>query len=73
MNINFFSCLNALNLLFFSVHDKKYVAHGRHHPAGGYPETYDGPAIGYSDRERIAEAHQGSSHHDSRYSDLAPK
>ncbi|XP_011499437.1 PREDICTED: prominin-like protein isoform X1 [Ceratosolen solmsi marchali] len=56
-----------------SVHDKKYVAHGRHHPVGGYPEIYNGPAIGYSDREHIADAHQSSSHHDSRYSDLAPK
>lgn len=60
----------------FSI-DKKYTVHGRHHghhPGGGYPESYDGPAIGYSDRERITDPHQCSSHHsDSRYADLAPK
>ncbi|XP_011300771.1 prominin-like protein isoform X5 [Fopius arisanus] len=58
-----------------SVHDKKHNAHSRHHPSA-YVESYDGPAAAagvYSGRERVAEAHQGSSHHDSRYSDLAPK
>ncbi|XP_031777823.1 prominin-like protein isoform X3 [Nasonia vitripennis] len=64
------------NVPLAHIHDKKYVAHGRHghhhHPGGGYPESYDGPAMGYSDRERINDAHQSTSHHDSRYSDLAP-
>ncbi|XP_011640394.1 prominin-like protein isoform X7 [Pogonomyrmex barbatus] len=55
-----------------AVHDKKHVSHGRHHPAA-YVESYDGPAMGYGDRERISDAHQSTSHHDSRYSDLAPK
>ncbi|RLU21443.1 hypothetical protein DMN91_005816 [Ooceraea biroi] len=55
-----------------AVHDKKHVSHGRHHPAA-YVESYDGPAVGYSERERIPDAHQSTSHHDSRYSDLAPK
>lgn len=55
-----------------SVHDKKHVSHGRHHPAA-YVESYDGPAVGYGERERIPDAHQSTSHHDSRYSDLAPK
>ncbi|XP_014605355.1 PREDICTED: prominin-like protein isoform X9 [Polistes canadensis] len=55
-----------------NVHDKKHVSHGRHHPAA-YVESYDGPAVGYSDRERVTDAHQSTSHHDSRYSDLAPK
>ncbi|XP_014235314.1 prominin-like protein isoform X2 [Trichogramma pretiosum] len=59
--------------------DKKYVAHNRHHHhlhhhgSTAYIEGYlDGTAISYTDRERIADAHQGTSH-DSRYSDLAPK
>ncbi|XP_076234166.1 prominin-like protein isoform X2 [Calliopsis andreniformis] len=56
-----------------AVHDKKYVAHSRHHPSA-YVESYDGPAVGYNERERISDAHQSTSHHhDSRYSDLAPK
>ncbi|XP_020294346.1 prominin-like protein isoform X3 [Pseudomyrmex gracilis] len=56
-----------------AVHDKKHVGcHGRHHPAA-YVESYDGPAVGYNERERISDAHQSTSHHDSRYSDLAPK
>ncbi|KAG7210464.1 hypothetical protein KM043_011990 [Ampulex compressa] len=55
-----------------AVHDKKHVSHSRHHPAA-YVESYDGPAVGYNDRERIADAHQSTSHHESRYSDLAPK
>ncbi|KAJ8664265.1 hypothetical protein QAD02_005927, partial [Eretmocerus hayati] len=61
-----------------AIHDKKY-GHGRyhhhhhHHPAVAYPESYEGPAMGYTDRERIVDPHQGSSHHDSRYADLAPK
>ncbi|KAL0130178.1 hypothetical protein PUN28_002047 [Cardiocondyla obscurior] len=55
-----------------AVHDKKHVSHhGRHHPAA-YVESYDGPAVGY-ERERIPDAHQSTSYHDSRYSDLAPK
>nr|XP_050854478.1 prominin-like protein isoform X4 [Vespula vulgaris] len=60
------------NIPLAHVHDKKHVSHGRHHPAA-YVESYDGPAVGYSDRERITDAHQSTSHHDSRYSDLAPK
>ncbi|XP_014215519.1 prominin-like protein isoform X2 [Copidosoma floridanum] len=58
--------------------EKKYAVHGRHHghhghPGGGYPESYDGPAVGYTDRERITDGHQCSSHHpDTRYSDIAP-
>ncbi|XP_033213236.1 prominin-like protein isoform X2 [Belonocnema kinseyi] len=57
-----------------AVHDKKYVAHSRHHPAPAtFPETYEGPAGSYSERERITDAHQGSSHNDSRYADVAPK
>uniref|UniRef100_A0ABD2W8M8 Prominin-like protein n=1 Tax=Trichogramma kaykai TaxID=54128 RepID=A0ABD2W8M8_9HYME len=59
--------------------DKKYVAHNRHHHhlhhhgSTAYIEGYlDGTAISYTDRERIADVHQGTSH-DSRYSDLAPK
>lgn len=55
-----------------AVHDKKHVSHSRHHPAA-YVESYDGPAVGYSDRERITDVHQSTSHHDSRYADLAPK
>ena len=63
-----FSCV------FFRVHDKKYVSHARQHAANAYVESYDGPAAGsYSGGERIADAFQGSSHHDSRYSDNAPK
>lgn len=54
------------------VHDKKYVSHARQHP-NTYVESYDGPAGGYSGGERIADAYQGSSHQDSRYSDHAPK
>ncbi|XP_011866925.1 PREDICTED: prominin-like protein isoform X4 [Vollenhovia emeryi] len=54
-----------------AVHDKKHVSHSRHHPAA-YVESYDGPAVGY-ERERIPDAHQSTSHHDSRYSDVAPK
>ncbi|XP_029169888.1 prominin-like protein isoform X2 [Nylanderia fulva] len=60
------------NIPLAHVHDKKHVAHSRHHPAA-YVESYDGPAVGYSERERIPDAHQSTSHHDSRYSDLAPK
>ncbi|XP_011300770.1 prominin-like protein isoform X4 [Fopius arisanus] len=62
------------NMPLAHVHDKKHNAHSRHHPSA-YVESYDGPAAAagvYSGRERVAEAHQGSSHHDSRYSDLAP-
>ncbi|XP_025161788.1 prominin-like protein isoform X8 [Harpegnathos saltator] len=59
------------NIPLAHVHDKKHVSHGRHHPSA-YVESYDGPA-GYNERERIADAHQSTSHHDSRYSDLAPK
>ncbi|XP_072760847.1 prominin-like protein isoform X3 [Anoplolepis gracilipes] len=55
-----------------AVHDKKHVSYSRHHPAA-YVESYDGPAMGYNERERIPDAHQSTSHHDSRYSDLAPK
>ncbi|XP_043469571.1 prominin-like protein isoform X3 [Leptopilina heterotoma] len=57
-----------------AVHDKKYVSHSRHHPSS-YPEGYEGPVSSYSDREneRIHDAHQGSSHNDSRYADVAPK
>ncbi|KYN06796.1 Prominin-like protein [Cyphomyrmex costatus] len=54
-----------------AVHDKKHMSH-RHNPAA-YVESYDGPAMGYGERERIPDAHQSTSHHDSRYSDLAPK
>ncbi|XP_020294345.1 prominin-like protein isoform X2 [Pseudomyrmex gracilis] len=61
------------NIPLAHVHDKKHVGcHGRHHPAA-YVESYDGPAVGYNERERISDAHQSTSHHDSRYSDLAPK
>ncbi|CAK9834028.1 Prominin-like protein [Anthophora retusa] len=60
------------NIPLTNVHDKKYVSHSR----DPYPkyETYDGPAGGYSERERIPEAHQSTSHcHPySRYSDVAP-
>ncbi|XP_070530882.1 prominin-like protein isoform X6 [Cardiocondyla obscurior] len=60
------------NIPLAHVHDKKHVSHhGRHHPAA-YVESYDGPAVGY-ERERIPDAHQSTSYHDSRYSDLAPK
>ncbi|XP_078035778.1 prominin-1-A isoform X6 [Augochlora pura] len=59
------------NIPLAHVHDKKYASHSRHHPSA-YVESYDGPAVGY-ERERIADAHQSTSHHDSRYSDLAPK
>ncbi|XP_076182936.1 prominin-1-A isoform X1 [Ptiloglossa arizonensis] len=52
-------------------HDKKYVSHNRHHQSA-YVESYDGPAVGYNERERMSDAHQSTSHHDSRYSDLAP-
>ncbi|XP_043250359.1 prominin-like protein isoform X4 [Colletes gigas] len=51
--------------------DKKYVAHNRHHTSA-YVDSYDGPAVGYNDRERISDAHQSTSHNESRYSDLAP-
>ncbi|XP_018054393.1 PREDICTED: prominin-like protein [Atta colombica] len=54
-----------------AVHDKKHMSH-RHNPAA-YVESYDGPAMGYGERERIPDAHQSTSHHDSRYSDLASK
>lgn len=56
-----------------AVHDKKYVSHSRD-PYAKY-ESYDGPAGGYSERERVPEAHQSTSHyhHYSRYSDVAPK
>ncbi|XP_063981410.1 prominin-like protein isoform X2 [Diachasmimorpha longicaudata] len=61
------------NMPLAHVHDKKHNAHSRHHPSA-YVESYDGPAAAgvYTGRERVADAHQGSSHHDSRYSDLAP-
>ncbi|XP_012256989.2 prominin-like protein isoform X2 [Athalia rosae] len=59
------------NIPLAHVHDKKHGAHSRHHPAA-YAESYDGPAVGYNERERISDAHQSSSNHDSRYSDLAP-
>ncbi|XP_054007718.1 prominin-like protein isoform X2 [Hylaeus anthracinus] len=58
------------NIPLAHVHDKKYVSQSRHHPSA-YVESYDGPAVGY-ERERISDAHQSTSHHDSRYSDLAP-
>ncbi|XP_066595040.1 prominin-like protein isoform X2 [Prorops nasuta] len=58
------------NVPLAHVHDKKHTSHSRH-PAT-YVESYDGPAVAYSDRERISDAHQSTSHHDSRYSDLAP-
>ncbi|XP_014484018.1 PREDICTED: prominin-like protein isoform X4 [Dinoponera quadriceps] len=58
------------NIPLAHVHDKKHVSHSRHHPTA-YVESYDGPA-GYSERERISDAHQSTSHHDSRYSNLAP-
>ncbi|CAL7934952.1 unnamed protein product [Xylocopa violacea] len=56
-----------------AVHDKKYVSHSRD-PYAKF-ESYDGPAGGYSERERVPEAHQSTSHyhHYSRYSDVAPK
>ncbi|XP_070163104.1 prominin-like protein isoform X2 [Polyergus mexicanus] len=61
------------NIPLAHVHGKKHVSHSsRHHPAA-YVESYDGPAVGYNERERIPDAHQSTSHHDSRYSDLAPK
>ncbi|XP_043469570.1 prominin-like protein isoform X2 [Leptopilina heterotoma] len=62
------------NIPLAHVHDKKYVSHSRHHPSS-YPEGYEGPVSSYSDREneRIHDAHQGSSHNDSRYADVAPK
>ncbi|XP_015513238.1 prominin-like protein isoform X2 [Neodiprion pinetum] len=60
------------NIPLAHVHDKKHGAHSRHHPAP-YVESYDGPAVAYSDRERVSDAHQSSSNHDSRYADLAPK
>nr|XP_012152652.1 PREDICTED: prominin-like protein isoform X3 [Megachile rotundata] len=56
-----------------AVHDKKYVSHSRD-PYAKY-ESYDGPAGGYSERERVNDAHQSTSHyhhHYSRYSDVAP-
>ncbi|XP_051163555.1 prominin-like protein isoform X2 [Leptopilina boulardi] len=61
------------NIPLAHVHDKKYVSHNRHHPSS-YPESYEGPVSSYSDREneRIHDAHQGSSHNDSRYADVAP-
>ncbi|XP_001122309.4 prominin-like protein isoform X5 [Apis mellifera] len=61
------------NIPLTHVHDKKYVSHSRD-PYAKY-ESYDGPAGGYSDRERVpGEAHQSTSHyhHYSRYSDVAP-
>nr|XP_031832726.1 prominin-like protein isoform X2 [Nomia melanderi] len=60
------------NIPLAHVQDKKYESHNRHHPSA-YVESYDGPAIGYSERERMSDAHQSTSRHDSRYSDLAPK
>ncbi|KAG5343986.1 PROML protein, partial [Acromyrmex heyeri] len=57
------------NIPLAHVHDKKHMSH-RHNPAA-YVESYDGPAMGYGERERIPDAHQSTSHHDSRYSDLA--
>ncbi|XP_011050936.1 PREDICTED: prominin-like protein isoform X3 [Acromyrmex echinatior] len=59
------------NIPLAHVHDKKHMSH-RHNPAA-YVESYDGPAMGYGERERIPDAHQSTSHHDSRYSDLASK
>ncbi|XP_017759376.1 PREDICTED: prominin-like protein isoform X3 [Eufriesea mexicana] len=55
-----------------AVHDKKYVSHSRD-PYAKY-ESYDGPAGGYSEREKGPGAHQSTSHshHYSRYSDVAP-
>ncbi|GAB1869021.1 Prominin-like protein isoform X2 [Camponotus japonicus] len=61
------------NIPLAHVHDKKHASHSRHHHPAAYVESYDGPAVGYSERERIPDAHQSTSHHDSRYSDLAPK
>ncbi|XP_033365432.1 prominin-like protein isoform X3 [Bombus vosnesenskii] len=60
------------NIPLTHVHDKKYVSHSRD-PYAKY-ESYDGPAGGYSERERVPEAHQSTSHyhHYSRYSDVAP-
>ncbi|XP_015595428.1 prominin-like protein isoform X3 [Cephus cinctus] len=60
------------NIPLAHVHDKKSVAYSRHHPSA-YVESYDGPASGCAERERISEAHQGTSDHESRYADLAPK
>ncbi|KAG5321983.1 PROML protein, partial [Pseudoatta argentina] len=57
------------NIPLAHVHDKKHMSH-RHNPAA-YVDSYDGPAMGYGERERIPDAHQSTSHHDSRYSDLA--
>lgn len=64
----------------FSIHDKKYAAHHSrhhhpHHPGHAYVESYEGPAVAYPERERYVDPHHpGSSHHhESRYSDLAPK
>ncbi|KOX71476.1 Prominin-like protein [Melipona quadrifasciata] len=61
------------NIPLTHVHDKKYVSHSRD-PYAKY-ESYDGPAGGYNERERVPEAHQSTSHyhHYSRYSDVAPK
>ncbi|KYN38915.1 Prominin-like protein [Trachymyrmex septentrionalis] len=59
------------NIPLAHVHDKKHMSH-RHNPAA-YVESYDGPAMGYGERERIPDAHQSTSHHDSRYSDLTSK
>ncbi|XP_076752857.1 LOW QUALITY PROTEIN: prominin-1-A [Xylocopa sonorina] len=60
------------NIPLTHVHDKKYVSHSRDSFANF--EYYDGPAGGYSERERVPEAHQSTSHyhHYSRYSDVAP-
>ncbi|KAK9295901.1 hypothetical protein QLX08_009931 [Tetragonisca angustula] len=60
------------NIPLTHVHDKKYVSHSRD-PYAKY-ESYDGPAGGYNERERVPEAHQSTSHyhHYSRYSDVAP-
>ena len=69
------SAIDSTETLRFpcSVHDKKYVSHSRD-PYAKY-ESYDGPAGGYNERERVPEAHQSTSHyhHYSRYSDVAPK
>lgn len=60
-------------LHYSSVHEKTYVNYGRHHP-GPYVESYDGPAMGYNERGRISEPHQGTSQqHDARYTDAIPK
>ncbi|XP_044016661.1 prominin-like protein isoform X2 [Aphidius gifuensis] len=64
------------NMLLAPTHVKKH--NYRYHPHA-YAEGYDGPiptsgpARRYASRERVDAAHQGTSQHDSRYSDRAPK